>query len=72
MSVLMIKNQSDEWVGIDTIQGKTPQKGVDYFTESDINEISTIVKQDIAQNGLTIGNTTITEEQLIQLLALFN
>lgn len=42
MSVLMIKNQSGEWVGVDTIQGlpgNTPIKGVDYYTPQEVEEI---------------------------------
>lgn len=42
MSVLMIKNQSGEWVGVDSIQGlpgNTPVKGVDYYTPQEVEEI---------------------------------
>lgn len=67
MSVLKIKNENGEWVEITTIQGPaghTPVKGVDYFTEAEVNEF----KQTIANlppastsvlGGVKIDGTTI-------------
>lgn len=40
MSVLKFKDpQTNEWKEIITISGKTPEKGVDYWTDADKQEI---------------------------------
>nr|DAJ75853.1 MAG TPA: hypothetical protein [Caudoviricetes sp.] len=38
--------------GVDGQDGYTPQKGIDYFTEQDIEEIETDVKNDLEENVL--------------------
>ena len=46
--------------GQDGVDGYTPQKGVDYFTEQDIEEIETDVKNDLEENVLV--NYSLTAE----------
>lgn len=57
MSVLKIKD-GNNWVGIPTIKGDTPVKGVDYFTPADIASLN-IPKQKTLSATLIAGNTSI-------------
>lgn len=56
MSVLKIKNEKDQWIGITSIQGPpgpagndgyTPVKGTDYFTAADKQEIVELVQKNL-------------------------
>lgn len=57
MSVLKIKD-GNNWVGIPTIKGDTPVKGVDYFTAADIASLN-IPKQVVLSGSMIAGTTSI-------------
>ena len=59
MAAILRVKANGEWIDIPAIVGKTPVKGVDYFTPTDIEEIKhTIEKEDYTKYGLPVVNLT--------------
>ena len=59
MSVLQIKDGNGNWIPIHTIEGEdghTPEKGVDYWTASDIASI----EADVSVHYVTVSGTDVS------------
>ncbi len=61
MSVVRLKNADGSWTAMETIEGYTPVKGVDYFTTEEIEEIKTEIYNDIVENILGDINAVLDE-----------
>lgn len=53
MAILRVKDDEGNVIDIPAIKGDTPQKGVDYWTEADKNEIKEYINQQlgVVENG---------------------
>ena len=65
-STFACKKNVDYFDGKDGVDGKTPVKGVDYFTDADKNEVANLVKAMISEtwtftltNGSTVNKTVV-------------
>lgn len=87
MAILKIKDENGKWIGVPAIKGepgadgkdgRTPEKGTDYWTEEDKAEVKTFVDESVVslekvlqdileaiQNGGTTSSIIEEIEQLI-------
>lgn len=55
MSVLYIRDKDGNFIPVHTIKGKTPEKGVDYYTEEDMAELKAYLTANEPANVLDFG-----------------